>query len=553
MTDPVSTAPSVSETPPDEFLFLVEALANASTIAQLVSVLASLPGISLGAVDALFELQPGFAKDVLVLPVPPSMAPPAVVRTARLNLVRRAQYLANAARRVTSAATEGRLREAIEREGQHFQAHKEASANRDLAADRVVKAAKTFGPVLGWHATLDSKTSPECRAANGTNFPADRIPAIGYPGAVHTHCRCRPGRPFATRRRSGDDPGSILAPRPTGENVVAAVNNYPADSELIELARASGSLRSMAGHLGVSRPSLTNYLLRRPILNAAVRVCLRSNAAIELATDHKSSTHPDPPNKPGVNWVEQEGGLPPFIKRVAKHIMSDSGYSQQRAIAAAISQCKKGRLGPKGLAAAAQWEALKAKAHSHSNPDGPAVELATYSSSQLSEYYQKPAGSQAKTKGAKAPGGKKKVVRTEAGARRYGVPIGSEIGKARNASAAEAQQNSGAVDRYKKTVGAPDRDQQVAALNPKDLGDLSRVAFSFKSADPNVVALRTVVVRELTKRGMDPRMFGYLGGSGKSTAKKVVAKTPARKVATIKKPAPAPKPAKGNFGRIKVQ
>jgi hypothetical protein len=84
---------------------------------------------------------------------------------------------------------------------------------------------------------------------------------------------------------------------------------------------------------------------------------------VRLATDHSSSTHPWPKDKPGQNWIEKVGGrLPPFIKRVAKHIMADSGYSQSRAIAAAISQCKKGRLGPKGLAAAAQWEALKARA-----------------------------------------------------------------------------------------------------------------------------------------------------------------------------------------------
>lgn len=84
---------------------------------------------------------------------------------------------------------------------------------------------------------------------------------------------------------------------------------------------------------------------------------------LDLAKDHPSSSHPWPADKPGHNWIERIGGkLPPFIKRVAKHIMADSGYSQSRAIAAAISQCKKGRLGAKGLAAAAQWEALKARA-----------------------------------------------------------------------------------------------------------------------------------------------------------------------------------------------
>lgn len=84
---------------------------------------------------------------------------------------------------------------------------------------------------------------------------------------------------------------------------------------------------------------------------------------VRLASDHSSRTHPWPADKPGQNWIERIGGkLPSFIKRVAKHIMADSGYSQSRAIAAAISQCKKGRLGAKGLRAAAEWEALKARA-----------------------------------------------------------------------------------------------------------------------------------------------------------------------------------------------
>lgn len=65
-----------------------------------------------------------------------------------------------------------------------------------------------------------------------------------------------------------------------------------------------------------------------------------------------------------MNWVEEQGGLPDFIKRVAKHIMADSGYSQSRAIAATVSQCKKGRLGAKGLAAYAQFKAKAAAARS---------------------------------------------------------------------------------------------------------------------------------------------------------------------------------------------
>lgn len=333
------------------------------------------------------------------------------------------------------------------------------------------------------------------------------------------------------------------------------MNQYPDDGSLIELARSHGSLRSLAARIGVSRVSLTNYLLRRPVLDRSVRVVLTSRARpVQLSSDHKSSIHPDLPNKPGkTNWVEQEGGLPPFIKRVAKHIMADSGYTESRAIAAAISQCKKGRLGPKGLAAAAQWEAMKASAHSHTAPAVEAIELATYSSQQLASAYGKPAGGQTKTtKGkaaASAGGKKKKIVRTAEGAKRYKVPIGSEIGSARNADAAKAQQNPGAVDKYHKTVGAKDRDAQVKALNNNELGQLSQVAFSFRSSDPNVVALRSSVVGQLRSRGMDPAKFGYLGGGAKPAAGKSAAKAPVRKAAVAaKKPAPKKPAAPASLG-----
>lgn len=82
--------------------------------------------------------------------------------------------------------------------------------------------------------------------------------------------------------------------------------------------------------------------------------------------DHSSSTHPDVPNGPGTNWVEKAGGLPRFIRRVAKHIMADSGYTTSRAIAAAVSQTKKfaAKGNPEAIAAVAQWERMKASAGS---------------------------------------------------------------------------------------------------------------------------------------------------------------------------------------------
>lgn len=65
---------------------------------------------------------------------------------------------------------------------------------------------------------------------------------------------------------------------------------------------------------------------------------------------------------PKHNWVEDAGGLPPFIEDMASHI-HDKGKDISTAIAIAVSQTKK--LAAKGnrraAQALAQWEALKAK------------------------------------------------------------------------------------------------------------------------------------------------------------------------------------------------
>ncbi len=47
--------------------------------------------------------------------------------------------------------------------------------------------------ILGWKAHTDDKVTPECRAADGAWFYADRPPIIGYPGMPHGGtCRCWP-------------------------------------------------------------------------------------------------------------------------------------------------------------------------------------------------------------------------------------------------------------------------------------------------------------------------------------------------------------------------
>lgn len=81
-------------------------------------------------------------------------------------------------------------------EKRYFKAHTDAQAKRKAISGQVDAAAERYGPVLGWRAQMDERTTSECRSANGRNFRADRRPTIGYPGTVHPHCRCEITAPY---------------------------------------------------------------------------------------------------------------------------------------------------------------------------------------------------------------------------------------------------------------------------------------------------------------------------------------------------------------------
>lgn len=81
---------------------------------------------------------------------------------------------------------------------------------------------------------------------------------------------------------------------------------------------------------------------------------------------------PPLPNDPTkTNWVEEEGGLPDYFVRVAKHIFygGKGKYTLSEAIAGAESQtAKRAAKGNKeAIKAMAQWEQMKARAHVKSN------------------------------------------------------------------------------------------------------------------------------------------------------------------------------------------
>jgi hypothetical protein len=84
------------------------------------------------------------------------------------------------------------------------------------------------------------------------------------------------------------------------------------------------------------------------------------------------------PTGPGAkNWVDQQGGLPPYIKRIARHLQ-EKGMTQSVAIATAVNAAKKmcatgdvnfpgvQQVNPASRAeacrAVARWEAMKARA-----------------------------------------------------------------------------------------------------------------------------------------------------------------------------------------------
>lgn len=109
-------------------------------------------------------------------------------------------YLVTAAGRLAEAEAEGpaALALAKEAEERYFDLHLVAEERRMRAAALQDMAARlnvdrVHPELLGWRAVLDDRTTPECRWAHGRNFRADRMPVIGWPGAVHVHCRCSPG------------------------------------------------------------------------------------------------------------------------------------------------------------------------------------------------------------------------------------------------------------------------------------------------------------------------------------------------------------------------
>lgn len=173
---------------------LAAAVAAVWTIDRIIGLLTQFPGVKPEAAGwLLIDLM---GERIGIGPIPrPGTAAHGMYRH---NLHRRASYLINAARRLSSAVLLGQVASAIHREQGYLRNHRAATAKRMAAATVVdqVRGRTPDSSLLGWQAVLDAKTDPTCRRLHGTNFdPLDPplvegLPAL--PGTVHPFCRCTP-------------------------------------------------------------------------------------------------------------------------------------------------------------------------------------------------------------------------------------------------------------------------------------------------------------------------------------------------------------------------
>lgn len=212
MTEPL-TVPPEGATDQQLIAALAAALVAGAALSVVSRILSRFTGIG-SAAGQLIELmgwEPLIRRtsdDIALLPRDSSPATRILHQNVMHNAILRATYLINASRRLAPTM---RSREQWEQaqyvEQRYMAAHEEAERKRNESTRQVAETASAFGTdargelLLGWKAILDSRTSADCRQANGRNFNALVRPLIGYPGQPHLHCRCVATRPYPTRKR----------------------------------------------------------------------------------------------------------------------------------------------------------------------------------------------------------------------------------------------------------------------------------------------------------------------------------------------------------------
>jgi hypothetical protein len=222
VTTPVSpqqqVPPGQQPVPPQSDATQDAALATA--IAELLLVAAS-AAVLIAALKLRFTLTSELWQGIEGAATVAMQSPPPVTgvvgaasaQTSRQNLLRRAQFVLSAGKRlagdIKQARAQGKpvgqaLLDGLARERKYYNLHTAAMWNRATAAGKVDMAAVEHGRLLGWYTIRDKRTTKECLAADKHNFYADQMPDIGWPGAgPHPNCRCFAGSPW---------PGAPLLP-----------------------------------------------------------------------------------------------------------------------------------------------------------------------------------------------------------------------------------------------------------------------------------------------------------------------------------------------------
>jgi hypothetical protein len=172
---------------------------NASVAASVITARYHLRGADALAMNAAITVTMAYP------PPATGVSGPATLAIARMNYMRRAQFVVSAyhrldqdilAARSNGSSIPAALAAGVDNERKYYGQHLDAMWNRAKAAAQTDSTALTYGDLIGWNTVIDARTSTECRAADRHNYHASDMPVIGYPGAVHPHCRCFPGPPF---------------------------------------------------------------------------------------------------------------------------------------------------------------------------------------------------------------------------------------------------------------------------------------------------------------------------------------------------------------------
>jgi hypothetical protein len=95
--------------------------------------------------------------------------------------------------------------------------------------------------------------------------------------------------------------------------------------------------------------------------------------------------------------------------------------------------------------------------------------------------------------------------------KRYGLPIGTPLGKGNKAVAQDASVAK-AYDTFMAANTPADLNKAASWMSNDDLAKASKGLFSFDSKNERDQAGRIALVKELAARGIDPHQYGYKGG-----------------------------------------